>query len=134
MRNFAHHAARARCQSIAQDGLASVDFFGPWNEGAFQMLVPQVLEATQHARVLLINTQQCLMLTDSRKDAQVSGYSGKTPPGCLIVRADQFDYWSRLAVRLAREGIRRVVFLDSQLPLAHQWLQRRSLPDALPAL
>lgn len=134
MKTFAHHAARARCQPIASDGLASVDLFGPWNEGAFQTLVPQVLDATQHARVLVINTQQCLMLTDSRQEAQVSSYSGKTPPGCLIVRADQFDYWSRLAVRLAREGVRRVVFLDSQMPLAYQWLQRRLLPDALPAL
>ena len=64
-----------------------------------------------------------------------AGYQGKfSPEGCFIVRRDQFALWSGYAEKLAQQGIKRVVFLDSQLNQALRWVQRRSLLRALPAL
>lgn len=110
-----------------------VEFSGPVCEAAFGSLAPRVLEETRGARTLAIRMDSCLMLTD-RPPAVADGYQGNTAPGCVIVRADQFDIWSDYAAMLAQVGIRRIVFLDSQLHLARLWVERRSLLHVLPAL
>lgn len=58
-------------------------------------------------------------------------YKLAQPPACVIVRADQYDLWSDYAIQLSAHGVRRVVFLDSQIDLALLWLERRSAPRAL---
>lgn len=124
---FSHFSAVVRCE-ISSDA-AVVTYSGPITNASYSALLPLATRATQGAAALMIRLDGCLTtLSDAMPDSVV------TPEGCLVVRPDQFDFWSDYAKKSARSGVMRVVFLDSQLSLAHCWLARRALPRALPAL
>lgn len=44
-----------------------------------------------------------------------------TPPGCYVVRPDQFDQVLALTVLLRPMGVHRLVFLQEHLQIALQW-------------
>lgn len=126
---FTYHATQARCYRANTKGLVTVVYSGPLCIKALLSIAPQVLRATCGAQALMVRLDGCLMAMGG--GVPVLG-DAQSAPGCLIVRADQFDAWSDYGVRSARLGVRRIVFLDSQIVLAQQWLARRSLPQALP--
>lgn len=134
MKTFAYHSAQARCYPVSPVGLAKVAYLGPLCNGAFKAFAPQVRCATSKARAILIKMDGCLMLMSGLPDAPDKGSLADSPPGCLIVRPDQLSFWSAYAERMAYAGLRRLVFLESQTPLALQWLERRSSLLAQPEL
>jgi hypothetical protein len=134
MQTFRHHSARAKCGRIGVNGEMAAVYSGPVSAATFRTLSPLVLAATRGASVIVIRMDGCLTLMESPPHVPQGAYAVAAPDGCVIVRADQIDLWSGYAERMAQHGIRRVIFLDSQLPLALQWLARRSLLRALPEL
>lgn len=53
----------------------------------------------------------------------------QSPPGCVIVRKDQLHVFREYSAMLAEHGIRRLVFEQSQVALAQQWIAARSVPE-----
>lgn len=131
MKLITHHSAQARCHEPDHDGLIHVICSGLLCSKAFRVIAPQVLAVTRPGRALFVRLDGCI--TPMRELPDVVG-DATTSPACLIVRPDQLDLWSAYAVKSAMLGVRRLVFLDSQIDLARQWLARRALCPALPAL
>jgi hypothetical protein len=113
--------------------VAKVEYLGPISETAFVYLARKVLLATKPAKVLDIHMQRCLMLAQ-RAAVPVGEYQHNATPGCVIVRPDQYEAWSAYAHDLALIGVKRVVFLESQRPLAKLWLERQQQRHDLPRL
>ena len=112
----------------------STVYRGPLCVAAFGSLEPQVMSVTCDAPVVVIRLDGSVHVMEQMPEAEKGHQGHYAPEGCIIVRRDQFALWSGYAEKLAQQGIRRVVFLDSQLNQALRWLQRRSLLRALPAL
>ena len=112
----------------------SAVFHGPLCLAAFEAIAPRVLGATCAAAVLVVRMDGGLTAMSQTPQVPALAYADLAPEGCIIVRRDQSALWSAYAESLAQFGIRRVVFLDSQLAAALRWVQRRSLLRALPAL
>ena len=126
MNVFRYHAARAGCRKIGDSGLMEAAFSGPLCARAFSVLTPQVLAATGGAEALLIRMDACLTVMSRPLQMPDDAFNQRTPDGCIVVRADQLQLWVEHAADMALRGVRRVVFLDSQLPLVMMWLERRS--------
>lgn len=131
MKIFRHHSAQARCHPIGSHGLAKVEYSGPLSDDAFDVLAPQVRAATHDANAIMFRMDGCLLMM-AQRPAPSGRYQVDSPPACVIVSPGQYDYWVERSAMLAKNGIRRVVFLTSQLPLALLWLERRSSRRALP--
>ena len=134
MKTFTHHAAQARCYPICRNGVAKITYSGPLTAAAFNALAPQLFKETQEARSLLIRMEGCLTLMANLGETLTNSYNSVNVPGCVIVREDQRDFWADYATVLSKQGVRRLVFLDSQLPLALDWLEQRPLRNALKSL
>ena len=134
MPTFRHHTAHAHCNQIGGGAEISAVFHGSLCLAAFEAIVPRVLGEACAATVLVVRMDGSLTAMRRTPKVQESAYGGVSPEGCIIVRRDQSALWSAYADNLAQYGIRRVVFLDSQLAAALRWVQRRSLLRALPAL
>ena len=126
MQVFRYHAAKAGCRKIGYSGLMEAAYTGPVCAGAFGVLEPQVMAATGGAKALLIRMDGCLTLMTRPLQVPEDAYKKSSPDGCMVVRADQLDFWADYAADMALRGVRRVVFLDSQIPLVLMWLERRS--------
>lgn len=124
MQVFRYNAAKVGCGALGDGGLMQAIYSGPVCAGAFGVLSPQVLRATGCAKALLIRMDGCLTLM--ARPLQVQDDQERAPEGCVVVRADQLDFWVNYAADMALRGVRRVVFLDSQIQLALMWLDRRS--------
>lgn len=131
METFRYHSARAQCQRLGQFGQMQASYYGPLCERAFEHLAPQVLDATKDASALMVRMDASLMMMGRLPVPPIDGYKLAPPPACVIVRADQYAVWSDYAISLSAHGVRRVVFLDSQMDLALLWLERRSVQRAL---
>lgn len=129
-----YHAARALCRKIGRSGIAEVVYSGPLTAAAFNALAPLALDETKEALALMIRVDGCLVLMDGPIDLPDKVHDKIGPPGCLIVRQDQRDFWCGYAATLSRRGVRRIVFLDSQLELARQWVDRQISLRTLPRL
>ena len=133
MQTFRHHAASADCAQTGELAGMSAVLRGPLSAAAFGSLGPQVMNVTRGAPVVVIRLDGSAHVMEQMPEAK-EGQDYYAPEGCIIVRRDQSALWSAYADNLAQYGIKRVVFLDSQLNQALRWVQRRSLLRALPAL
>lgn len=128
MQTYNYHSTQAHCSRLGTMGLMQADYHGPLCSRAFSVLAPQVLHATQDAPAVMIRMDESLTLME--ESPPPPGYRLDSPPACIIVRADQYTLWADYAIRLSTFGVRRVVFLDSQMELALLWLERRSTQRA----
>lgn len=124
---FRHHSAQLRCSRVNPSGLAHVAYSGVLSRGAFSALEPMALDATYAARAFMMRTDGCVLAMSSAKGSESIRHKPDAPPGCIVTSASQVDFWKNYASALSEMGIRRVVFLDSQIVLAFRWLERRSL-------
>lgn len=126
MQVFRYNAARVGCRKLGDSGLMEAAYSGPVCAGAFDVLAPQVMAATGCANALLIRMDGCLTLMTRPLQMPEDAYKESSPDWCVVVRADQLDFWVSYAADMALRGVRCVVFLDSQIQLALMWLDRRS--------
>lgn len=129
MKTFSYYAARAHVGMTGGDRTAHVGYFGPLCGRAFARIAPQVMAEIGGADAAMIRMDACLWLAGATPG--IHPQPGPMPPACVVVRADQFDVWTRYAAAAAEAGFRRIVFLDSQLELAQEWLLRQSARQSM---
>ena len=128
MITFAYHSARVACKRKGR--LALAYYSGPMCIQAFEELRPRVVQASTGAACLVLRMNKSLSLMGSAPFVQ--GYRPGAVPGAVIVRPDQYAMWSSYAQAMAQAGIRRAVFLDSELELCRQWVDwQLAAPAAL---
>lgn len=112
--------------SKPRDECIDLEFLGLVSSGTFDVLVPKLVEATHTAKAIFVRMDRAttLMCFDKKRpDPAFSEYA--SPPGCIIVRRDQWKACFEYSQMLAGHGIRRVVFLQDQIELARDWLLRQ---------
>ena len=138
MDTYSHHSARAVCKQ-SEIGVSTVDFYGFLTEKGLNSLRLQVGAFISNARVVVTRFDTAV----SNPFASTVGgvhfsESCSSKPIALVVRPEHYDEAMAFARLMARRGIRRVVFLPTQLELAHQWAahvcqsQREKLLQAQP--
>lgn len=109
--------------SKTRDECIDLEFLGLVSSGTFDVLVPKLVEATHTAKAIFVRMDRAttLMCFDKKQpDPAFSEYT--SPPGCIIVRRDQWNACSEYARMLASHNIRRVVFLQEQIDIAMDWI------------
>lgn len=106
--------------------VADLEFLGLVSSGSFNILVPKLVKATSSANALFVRMDRATTLMCFNKTQPSPAFSEYTsPPGCIIVRRDQWQACFEYSQMLAGHGIRRVVFLQDQIELARDWLLRQ---------
>ena len=126
MITFTHHSARVVCRRKGRLALAC--YSGPMCHQAFEALRLRVVQASSGAACLVLRVDRSLCLMGA--NPFVNGYSPVAVPGAVIVRPDQYSLWSDYAQVMAQAGIRRAVFLDSELELCRQWVDWQLIAPA----
>lgn len=130
---FRRHSAKVACRELGKHGVVEANYSGPLCLSAMADLRASVLSSHADAPAMLIRMDYSLLLMTSIPLDSHAAYSGSRTPGCIVVRRDQFKIISAQALDLAKHGVRRIVFLDSQLDLALLWLERRAADRARPS-
>jgi len=113
-----HHSAQAHCQRRGSIEIAA--YSGPISLEAFDALRARVVASATGAACLVLRMDRALCLMSS--SPVVQGYPAGAVPGAVIVRVDQLDFWTDYARAMAFAGVRRAVFLDSELALCREWV------------
>lgn len=104
--------------------VADLEFLGLVSNSSFDILVPKLVEATHTAQALFVRMDRATTLMCFDKKLPSPAFSEYTsPPGCIIVRRDQWQACSEYARMLARHNIKRVVFLQEQVDIAMDWVR-----------
>ena len=114
----AHHSARVACHRSGDVAIAN--YSGPLCMTAFESLRPRVIKESSGAACLVLRMDRSLCLMG--EIPAIKGYAIVSAPGAVIVRPDQLDLWTDYARAMSFVGIRRAVFLDSELALCRDWV------------
>ena len=119
-----YNAARGSVGVICnKTGLVEAAYSGPLSVKAFDALREDMMGTTDHAPCSVIRLDKALLLTDSLP--KVPDHHIDVPPAALIVRRDQYEVFEDYARKLAKQGVLRVVLLDSYAHLAYEWAVRQ---------
>jgi hypothetical protein len=129
MNTYRYGAARASNTRIGKSGLVESIYTGPISAQAFEVLRLGVLRETQGSPCAVIRMDGSLMLLSLPPVIGPGVYTGRSAPGAVIVRADQYELWAEYSRRLASVGVMRAVFLDSHAALAYEWAERQILRE-----
>lgn len=99
-------------------GLYRAEYSGAVSEACFYTLRAHVVSATLDAKALVLDMSKVLDLHMGVPTAPPGTYRARAAPGVVLCRADHHAMWSAYAVHLAKRGITRVVFYDSEQALA----------------
>ena len=112
--------------SKPRDECIDLEFLGLVSSGTFDVLVPKLVEATHTAKALFVRMDRATTLMCFDKKQPSPAFSEYTsPPGCIIVRRDQWQACSEYARMLAQHNVRRLVFLREQIEIARNWVERQ---------
>lgn len=122
MRVFGHHSARARCRHFQPQGVGCITYSGLVGQAALETLEPLAMGELGRAQALIIRLDGCVLIAPN--GALMTGLeSGRD--ACVLVRPEQYDVYAEYALHMADQGVKRVVFLNSQAHLAQEWIDRR---------
>ena len=128
MHTYRHNTARVTSELVSRSGLIEANYTGPLTLAAFDVLRREVLRDTGPAPAVVLRLDKSLSLMARPPLIPDGTYAPNSPSGAVVVRLDQFDMWSAYNRDLVlKTGVRRVVFLDSQLLLAYEWAERQVL-------
>jgi len=112
--------------------ISVAEYSGMVKVNCFGILRQVAIEKAQNKQVLVIDTSKVVVIDDLRcliePDPDVLTYL----PGVVICREDQLDLWILYAQKLARFGVVRSVFLDSERDQAMRMARTYSLFFRLP--
>ena len=118
MVEYRHHAAKVRCKIIGAS--LQAQYTGPMSLSTCLHLGSLVRRCAGHR-----NTVECvcksLTMVGSGLNPDVSYLIG-SPPGCYVVRPDQYDLMMEFSAILAGLGVIRLVFHESEQLLAKGWI------------
>lgn len=126
------HSSIARC--VRHGALSTITYSGPIGRSGFLALGERVIRSTSGSSCLLVRMDVALLTMLDMPTIELGVFDGDVPPGAIIARADQYDLLADYAERMALAGVRRVVFLDSQMALCRMWVdwQLAEAPAELP--
>ena len=123
MKTIGNHSARASFQAIADYNFVEVNYTGVLAFTSLAYLQKIVLAETLDIPALVLRMDRALVAMSCVPVSERRAYG---PAGAIVVRPDQFDLGSDYAQKMAAIGVRRVVFLESQLCLAYEWAEQRA--------
>lgn len=131
---FTYGAGWAVCQESCGGTAVEVGFYGVVNETALLALWRQMLHLVGAASAVLVRLDSCVFCVDDLPD--VGADARRVPVVAVVTRNEYREMFAAYGSRMARAGLTRAVFLDSQLELARRWVERRaagalSLPGPL---
>lgn len=144
MKTIRYHAATVRISWLPSSarGVVEARVSGPLSQAAFDALRPQVMDAIRPAAAVVVRFDTALGAITRTPDVgeQVNQWKGH-PPIAYVTTAMQYELWRAYVFSLAKHGIRRAVFLASQLSLAYAWAESQALhhqrrsdpPESAPA-
>ena len=131
---FTYGAGWAVCHDICDGAAVEVSFYGVVNKGALLGLWRQMLHLVGAASAVLVRLDSCVFCVEDLPD--VGADARRVPVVAVVTRKEHRKMFAEYGSRMARAGLTRAVFLDSQLELARRWVERRvagalSLPGPL---
>ena len=126
MQKFRFNAARLSVEKIANSGLCEGVYTGPMTSDALVALRTEGLRAAAHFGVCIVRLEKSLILMGDDVPVEAGAYDENTPPGALIVRPDQYSFFQAYALKAAKYGVIRTVWVESNAQLAYAWALRRS--------
>jgi hypothetical protein len=124
MTEFRHHSARAVC-AISAGGVSTVSFYGLVDRKGMSFLRIQVHKFILPTLAAVVRLDGALLtlghgvLEDT--DASIRG----GPDAAVIVRDEDYEMGMAYARHMAGLGVKRLIFLPSQIALAHRWAEAR---------
>ncbi len=131
MRMFRYNGGRVACENFR--GLVEAAYTGPMTAQAFDALRTEALHECSAAQAFVVRLDKSLIAMQAAP-VEAGSYSANDAPGAMIVRPDQFAFWSAYARRVAQFGVMRSVWLESHARLAYEWANRQISRAELPRL
>lgn len=117
---FRHHSAKVH---VCRRGVVAIaSYTGPLCNQAFDVLRPRVVTAVSGAQCLVIRMDRSLCLMGESPGAPNGTYRRCAAPGAVIVRPEQLDLWQDYAKAMATIGVRRGIFLNSEMEMCREWI------------
>ena len=111
-------------------GLIEVTYTGILTEKNLSQMRDLVIDATQGANGVVIRLDRALLATNVGGSSPRPNQRLSNAPAAFVVSAEQYDSAVAYSAAVAEFGIRRVVFLTSQIEQARAWAQRNSVAFA----
>lgn len=118
---FRHHSSRVKVSHVGRQ-LWRLDYTGVMGDAAFAALRANALSATRGAELFFIHMERSLVATSQMPPPCRKIYAGSVAPAAIVVRPDQWRLWKDYADAMARIGIMRLIFLESDQAQAQRWL------------
>lgn len=112
--------------------ISVAEYSGMVKVDCFSILRQVAIEKAQNKQVLVIDTCKVVVIDDLRCLIEPDPDALTYLPGVVICREDQLDLWVLYAQKLARFGVVRSVFLDSERDQAMRMARTYSLFFRLP--
>ena len=125
--SFSYGSGRACVGCIANCGLFEAAYTGEMTAQTFNVLRSSALDAGRAATAFVVRLDGVQFSADDEPAVDVASYGEDVVPGAMIVRADQYATVSVYAVRAARYGVMRSVWLESHKEKAYEWAIRLAL-------
>lgn len=121
METYRYHSTTVRWRTYepSQFGVVEVAYFGPLGATEAPHLRVAVANATKDAPALVIRFDGVLLTFQEMLEVPVGVYGPGSPPGCTVCRPDQYEWISAYCRNMAKVGVMRVVFLQSQAASAY---------------
>lgn len=125
MPEFRYHSARAVC-ATADNGISTVNFYGMVDQKGMAFLRSCVHEYTRPARAVIARLDGALLMLDRGflEGANAAAHDG--PDVAVIVSDEHYEMGMAYARRMAGIGVKRLIFLPSQILMARRWAECRA--------
>lgn len=111
-------------------GVCEIRYRGVLTRPTFERMRADVLQAVSDAGALVLRMDRALMAIGQLEVGAPDEYGHNPAPGAVVVNRDQVEFWADYSSQIARKGVMRAVFLDSQLELARHWAVRHARAHA----
>lgn len=125
MEAFNHLSARALIRPMPS--FHEVRFSGVLGRPSFCALRLDVMDSTRGANVLVLRLEDSILALADVPEPPSINLLGM-PAGAYVVNDEQYGQMAAYSRMLAGVGVRRVVFLRSQLLMAYRWAEIYSNP------
>jgi hypothetical protein len=126
VQHFQFKAAKATARYLTKTRLCESKYTGPMTTKALEVLCAGVIGATLAASAYVVRLDKALVLANDPLPFWKELYQADAPAGAMIVRPEQYDYWTDFALRASRFGVVRTVWTPVNAQLAYEWALRRS--------
>ena len=126
MKQIRFNAARVAIQNITKSGLCEAVYTGPITAKAFETLRDEALQMAVSRSAFVCRFDQALMVMGNGPQIELDTYAPDSPAGAIIVRPDQYAICQDYALRAAKFGVVRTVWVEANARLAYEWALRRS--------